>query len=67
MLGYCAHFNIAVLKGKRVTLETLHGKNKTQFENWERNMQNAIALLNSLKRIEPQQLMLITQFFTNFF
>ncbi len=35
-----------------------------QFVKQERNMQNAIALLNYLKRIAPQQLMLRTQVFT---
>jgi hypothetical protein len=34
----------------------LRRKSKTQFENRERNMQNAIRLLNYLKRIAPQQL-----------
>jgi hypothetical protein len=38
-------------------------KSKTQFANRERNTQNAIALLNYLKRIAPQQLMLRTQVF----
>jgi hypothetical protein len=42
----------------------LRRKSKTQFENWERNTQNAIALLNHLKRIAPQELMLRTQVFT---
>jgi hypothetical protein len=35
-----------------------------QFLKQERNTQNAIALLNFLKRIAPQQLMLRTQVFT---
>ncbi len=34
----------------------LRRKSKTLFENRERNMQNAITLLNYLKRIVPQQL-----------
>jgi hypothetical protein len=35
-----------------------------QFLKQERNTQNAIALLNFLKRIAPKQLMLRTQVFT---
>jgi hypothetical protein len=42
-------------------------KSNTQFENRELNMQNAIALLNYLKRIAPQQLMLKTPVFTKNF
>jgi hypothetical protein len=42
----------------------LRPKRKTQFENQARNTQNAIALLNYLKRIVLQQLMLRTQVFT---
>jgi hypothetical protein len=42
----------------------LRHKRKTQFVNQERNTQNAIALLNYLKHIAPQQLMLRTQVFT---
>jgi hypothetical protein len=42
-------------------------KSKTQFLKQECNTQNAIALLNYLKRIAPQQLMPRTQVFTNFF
>jgi hypothetical protein len=42
-------------------------KSKTQFVNQERNMQKAIALLNYLKRIAPQQLMLRKQVFTKIF
>ncbi len=38
-----------------------------QFAEQERNMQNAIALLNYLKRIAPQQLMLSPQVFTKVF
>jgi hypothetical protein len=45
----------------------LRRKSKTQFVNQERNTQNAIALLNYLKRITPQQLMLRKQVFTNKF
>jgi hypothetical protein len=41
----------------------LRPKSKTQFGNRERNMQDAVALLNYLKRIVPQQLMLRTQVF----
>jgi hypothetical protein len=40
---------------------------KTQFKGQERNAQYAIALLNYLKCIAPQQLMLRTQIFTKFF
>jgi hypothetical protein len=36
-------------------------KSKTQFVNQEHNTQNAITLLNYLKHIAPQQLMLRTQ------
>jgi hypothetical protein len=43
----------------------LRRKSKTQFVKQERNTQNAIALLNYLKRIAPQQLMLRTQVFTH--
>jgi hypothetical protein len=39
-------------------------KSKTQFVKQERNAQIAIALLNYLKRIAPQQLMLRMQVFT---
>jgi hypothetical protein len=39
-------------------------KSKTQFVKQERNTQNGIALMNYLKRIAPQQLMLRTQVFT---
>jgi hypothetical protein len=42
-------------------------KSKTQFVNQKRNTQNAIALLNYLKQIAPQQLMLRTQVFTKIF
>jgi hypothetical protein len=45
----------------------LRRKSKTQFLKQERNVQNAIALLNYLKRIAPQQLMLRTQVFTTKF
>jgi hypothetical protein len=42
-------------KNGRVTLKILRRKSKTQFANRERHMQNAIALLNYLKGIAPQQ------------
>jgi hypothetical protein len=42
----------------------LRPESKTQFENQARNTQNAIALLNYLKRIVMQQLMLRTKVFT---
>jgi hypothetical protein len=54
-------------KGGRVTSKMLRRKSKMQFENRECNTRNAIALLNYLKRIAPQQLMLGTQVFTIFF
>ena len=40
---------------------------QTQFLKQERNTKNAIALLNYLKRIAPQQLMLRMQVFTKKF
>jgi hypothetical protein len=45
-------------KGGRATLKMLRRKSKTRFVNPERNLQDAIALLNFLKHIAPQQLML---------
>jgi hypothetical protein len=45
----------------------LRRKNKTQFITQESNMQNVIALVNYLKRIAPQQLMLRMQVFTKKF
>jgi hypothetical protein len=45
----------------------LRHKSKMQFAEQERNTQNAIALLNYLKRIAPQQLMLSMQVFTKNF
>jgi hypothetical protein len=42
----------------------LRRKSKTQFVKQERTTQNAIALLNYLKRIARQKLMLRTQVFT---
>jgi hypothetical protein len=53
-------------KGGRVTIKMFCHKSKTQFENRERNMQNAIALLNYLKFIAQQQLMLRTPVFAKF-
>jgi hypothetical protein len=55
-LIYCA----ASIVG-RANLTKLRRKSKTQFVKQERNTQNAIVLLNYLKRIGPQQLMLRTQ------
>jgi hypothetical protein len=46
--------------GGRATLKMLRRKSKTQSVQQERNMQNAIALLNCLKPMTPQQLMLRT-------
>jgi hypothetical protein len=48
----------------RATLKKLRRKSKTQFVKQECNTQNTIALLNYLKRIAPQQLVLRTQVFT---
>jgi hypothetical protein len=45
----------------------LRSKRKTQFVKQERNTQNAIAFLNYLKRIAPQQLMLRMQVFPKSF
>jgi hypothetical protein len=45
----------------------LHPKIKMQFVKQESNMQHAIVLLNNLKHIAPQQLMLRTQVFTKNF
>jgi hypothetical protein len=39
----------------RATLKMLRRKSKSQFAEQERNTQNAIALLNYLKRIASQQ------------
>jgi hypothetical protein len=50
--------------GGCATLKMLRLKSKTQFANQERNRKNAIALLNYLKRVAPQQLMLCTPVFT---
>jgi hypothetical protein len=47
----------------RANLKKLHCKSKTQFVKQERNTQEAIALLNYLKRIAPQQLMIRMQVF----
>jgi hypothetical protein len=54
----------AVGRGGRATLKMLRRKSKTQFVKQERNTQNAIALLNYLKHMAPQQLMLRMQVFT---
>ncbi len=51
----------------RATLKMLRRKSKTQFVKQERNTQNTIALLNYLKPIAPQQIMLGTQVFTKNF
>ncbi len=57
-------WRISGIKGGRISLKVLHPESKMQFENQERNTQNTIALLNYLKRIVLQQLMLRTQVFT---
>jgi hypothetical protein len=53
--------------GGRATFKMLRCKSKMQFVKQERNTQNTIALLNYLKRIVPQQLILKTQVFTKKF
>jgi hypothetical protein len=45
----------------------LRRKSKTQFVKEQRNTQNAIALLNYLKRFAPQQLTQRAQVFTKKF
>ncbi len=45
----------------------LRRKSQTQIVKQERNTQNTIGLLNYLKYIAPQQLMLRTQVFTEKF
>jgi hypothetical protein len=55
-----AHTNI---QGWARNFKMLRHKSKRQFENPERNTQNPIALLNYLKHITPQQLILRTQVF----
>jgi hypothetical protein len=64
--GRCG-FEYDICIGGRATLKMLRLKSKTQFVKQERNTQNAITLLNYLKHIAPQQLMLRTQVFTIFF
>jgi hypothetical protein len=51
----------------RATLKMLRRKSKTQFVKQERNMQNAITLLNYLKRIAPQKFSLEQKFSLNIF
>ncbi len=58
------HHVDSTARGGRVTLKMLRRKSKTQFVKQERNVQNAIALMNYLKHIAPQQLMLRMQVFT---
>ncbi len=50
--------------GRHATLKMLHCKSKMQFVKKERNTPNAIALLNYLKCIVLQQLILRAQVFT---
>jgi hypothetical protein len=57
-------FKLATYIFWRATLKMLRSKSKTQFVKQRRNMQNAIALFNYLKRIAQQQLLLRTQVFT---
>ncbi len=56
----CTYVHIHIVG--RATLKMLRRKSKMLFVKQERNMQNAIALLNYLKRIK--QLMLRMQVFT---
>ncbi len=51
----------------RANLKKLRRISKMQFVKQERNTQNAIALLNYLKHIVPQQLMPRMQVFTKKF
>ncbi len=61
-INVCVHvsvqvnMNFAILVSivGRATLKMLRRQSKTKFEKQERNMQNAIALLNYIKRIAPQ-------------
>ncbi len=55
--------NVDTITQGWVTLKMLRCKSKTQFVNQERNTQNVIALLNYLKGIAPQQLVLRMQVF----
>jgi hypothetical protein len=64
---YIVRAGILTCKGGRATFKMLRRKSKTQLVNEERNTQNAIALLNYLKHIAQQQLMLRTQVFTKNF
>jgi hypothetical protein len=64
--GRCG-FEYDICIGGHATLKMLRLKSKTQFVKQERNTHNAITLLNYLKHIAPQQLMLRTQVFTIFF
>jgi hypothetical protein len=63
-IPYLDDFCTAISIVGRATLKKLRLKSKTQFVKQERNTQNAIALLNYLKRIAPQQCMLRKQVFT---
>jgi hypothetical protein len=65
LMNNCMSMYMTVSVG--APLKMLRRKSKTQFATQERNTQNAIALLNYLKRIAPQQLMLRTQVFTKIF
>jgi hypothetical protein len=63
-IPYLDDFCTAISIVGRATLKKLRRKSKTQFVKQECNTQNAIALLNYLKHIAPQQLLLRTQVFT---
>jgi hypothetical protein len=66
-LSPAVYYRESILIVGRTTLKMLRRKSKTQFVKEERSTQKAIALLNYLKRIAPQQLMLRMQVFTKIF
>jgi hypothetical protein len=66
-LSPAVYYRESILIVGRTTLKMLRRKSKTQFIKQERNTQKAIALLNYLKRIALQQLMLRMQVFTKNF
>jgi hypothetical protein len=63
-LSPAVYYRESILIVGRTTLKMLRRKSKTQFVKQERNTQKAIALLNYLKPIVPQQLMLRMQVYT---
>jgi hypothetical protein len=56
--------HVEASRGECAILKMLRRKSKTQFVKQKRNTQNTIAILNYLKRIAPQQLMVSRQVFT---